>query len=176
MNNPLAFIFDSVVSGENISLDYNLFDNDTRYHVITSKTGKFVGVFSDEDNAGAYRVEDVLGELTSKLPELTTISIVDGNGQVVDGSKYIENGMKLVVNILGEILEYDFLVYGDVDGGYVENSDLSVLIDKVFNESATTEKEFLNTITHYVLKQSYIDKIYKGDIFKDHNYLEFNYR
>ena len=49
-------------------------------------------------------------------------------------------------------------------------------IDKVFNESATTEKEFLDTITHYVLKQSYIDKIYKGDIFKDHNYLEFNYR
>ena len=58
----------------------------------------------------------------------------DENGNEVEEETYIENGMKLVVNILGETLEYDFLVYSDVDGGFVEESDLVSLINKVLNE------------------------------------------
>ena len=131
LDTPLAFMFDSLVSNDDISVNYNLFDEDTRYHVISSEG--LVGAFSS-NNAGAYTVGEVLELLNIQLPQ-TTISIVSKDGQVVSEESYIENGMKLVVNILGEVLEYDFLVYGDVDGGYVENSDLSTLIDKLLNDN-----------------------------------------
>ena len=133
LDNKLAYLFDKIVSNDNISLNYNLFENATRYHVITSN--KFIGVFSEEYNNNAYKVNDVLNSLNISLLPRTTIIIVDSNGQIVNGDAYIQNGMKLIVNTLGETLEYDFLVYGDVDGNYVENSDLSVLIDKILNNN-----------------------------------------
>lgn len=137
LDNPLAFIFDNLASNENIKVNYNLFDEDTRYHVITSE--KLLGYFQyaedtlEEDKVDAYTVKEFLDELKIELPQ-TTVSIVDANGNVVDGDAYIQNGMKLVVNILGEKLEYDFLVYADVDGGLVEESDLSALVEKVLND------------------------------------------
>ena len=61
----------------------------------------------------------------------TKISVVDKDGEEVENDAFIENGMKLVVDFFGEKVVYDFLVFGDVDGGYVEESDISSLIDKI---------------------------------------------
>lgn len=132
LDSPLAFIFDSLVlaNSETISTDYNLFDEDIRYHVVTGE--KLLGAFYE--GYDAYKVSDVLENLKVELPQ-TTIFVVDAEGNEVEETAYVENGMKLVVNILGETLEYDFLVYGDVDGSYVENSDLTTLIDKVLNNN-----------------------------------------
>ena len=132
LDNLLAFKFDNLVleNNENIKTNYNFFDEDSRYHVIVSDN--FYGAF-DEDSE-AYKVSDVLELLNIKLP-YTNMTIVDENGQIVEGNTYIQNGMKLVVNILGQTLEYDFLVYADVDGDYVDISDLSTLIDKVLNNN-----------------------------------------
>ena len=134
LDNPLAFIVDSLVSAnENISLstNYNLFDGDTRYHVVTAEN--FLGAFYDGYEAA--KVSDVKNQLALfELPH-TTFEVVDANGNVVSDTTYIQNGMKLVVTILGEKLEYDFLVHGDVDGGYVETTDLAELINKVLNNN-----------------------------------------
>lgn len=131
LDNPLAVIFDSVVEEEvaDIHTSYNLLEEDVRYHVISSEY--LFGAY-DEDS-DSYKVSDVKNKLTGLLP-YTTVSVVDENGSVVSNNEFIQNGMKLVVTILGEKIEYDFLVFGDVDGGYVETSDLSKLIDKVLSD------------------------------------------
>lgn len=138
LDNPLAFIFDTLVNSnkENnegtIASDYNLFDDENnRYHVITSE--KFLGAF--EQGYEASKVSDVISELKTALADLPLVELFvkDANGKKVKDTSYIENGMKLVAKIWGETLEYEFLVYGDVDGGYVEHSDLSELINKVLN-------------------------------------------
>lgn len=130
LDNPLAVIFDSVVSEKisDIHTSYNLLEEDNRYHVVSSEY--FYGAFNE--NSDSYKVSDVKSKLSNLLP-YTTVSVVDANGSVVSNNEFIQNGMKLVVTILGEKVEYDFLVFSDVDGGYVETSDLSKLIDKVLN-------------------------------------------
>lgn len=130
LDNPLAFVFDSITSlSENdIVTDYNLFDEDTRYHVVYSS--KFMGAFNDESDS--YKVIDVKNNLNFDLP-FTKVEVVDANGNLVSDNAFIQNGMKLVVTIFGEKLEYDFLVYGDVDGEYVELNDLNTLVNKVLN-------------------------------------------
>lgn len=60
------------------------------------------------------------------------------------------------------------------DENYLSSDGLK--IEKVFNEKSNSQEIFLKTLTNYIVKQSYIDKIYKGDIFSKENYLEFNYR
>lgn len=129
LDNMLAFIIDNVLSNNDIQLNYNLIDEDTRYHVVTG--AGLVGAFEEETDA--YTVEDVISILDVQIPH-TTISVIDENGEEVEETSFIENGMKLLVNIFGEEIEYDFLVYGDVDGGLVEESDLTKLIDKVLKE------------------------------------------
>jgi len=131
LDSPLAFLFDNLVTEEDFTVNYNLFDENIRYHVVMADN--LLGAFDNESEA--YKVIDVLTRIEGILSNITQIdvSIVDANGNKVNNDSYIENGMKLVANVYGEILEYDFLVYGDVDGGYVENSDLSALIDKVLN-------------------------------------------
>ena len=140
LDNPLAFVFDTLVksnvenNGGSISSNYNLFDEDNnRYHVITSE--KLLGAFDEETEA--HKVSAVLEELRNAIVELPLVElfIVDENGKTVKSTSYIENGMKLVAKIFGETLEYEFLVYGDVDGGYVEHSDLLELINKVLNNN-----------------------------------------
>lgn len=134
LDTPLAFIFDNVVSTNDIHVNYNLYDEDcNRYHVVTSD--RFVGAFSEEFDEGAYKVGEVLEALEANMIEFSEISIVDSEGQVVSDDVYVQNGMKLVVNIIGETLEYDFLVYADVDGSFVEDSDISALVDKVLNSN-----------------------------------------
>lgn len=132
LDSPLAFVFDNYVASlqADVLTNYNLFDEEgTRYHIITSEY--FMGAFDERSNA--YRVSDVLEQLTLRIP-YTSISIVDAEGnEVEDETTFIQNGMQLIVTIFGEELVYDFVVYGDVDGGYVEISDLSALIDKVLN-------------------------------------------
>jgi len=139
LDTPLAYVFDKTLTNENITINYNLFNNSTRYHVITSE--KFMGTFTAED-ANAYTVDGVINELSSRLMPKTKIYIVDANGQLVNGASYIQNGMKLIVNILGVTLEYDFLVYGDVNGGYVDDTDLNNLIDKVLNNNFSYYDEY----------------------------------
>lgn len=131
LDNPLAFVFDSVVEqkGIDIHTSYNLVEEDVRYHVVSSEY--LFGAY-DEDS-DSYKVSDVKNKLNSLLP-YTTVSVVDENGSVVSNNEFIQNGMKLVVTILGEKVEYDFLVFSDVDGGYVETSDLYKLIDKLLND------------------------------------------
>jgi len=129
LDNMLAFIIDNVVSNNDIQLNYNLIDEDTRYHVVTGEG--LVGAFDEQSDA--YTVEDVITKLNVQIPH-TEISVIDENGEVVEDESFIENGMKLLVNIFGQEIEYDFLVYGDVDGGLVEESDLTTLIEKVLKE------------------------------------------
>lgn len=132
LDSPLSFMFDNFVSFNQgaILTNYNVFDNGNRYHVITSS--EFYGAF--DERSGAYKVSDVEEELYDLYP-FTTVNVVDASGNEVSDNTYIQNGMKLVVTMLGEKLEYDFLVYSDVDGGYVEKSDLSSLIEKVLSNS-----------------------------------------
>lgn len=129
LDNIFAFIFDLLTANSEISSNYNLFDDDTRYHVVMGDY--LVGAFNE--NSDSYTVEDVLRILTLNIPK-TTLSVVDKDGQVVEATSFIENGMKLVVDFFGEKVEYDFLVYADVDGGYVEESDISALIDKILKD------------------------------------------
>jgi len=140
LDNPLAFVFDTLVKTNKeqtegtILSDYNLFDEEgNRYHVVTSE--KFLGAFDEE--YASHKVSDVITELNGAIVDLPLIElyVVDENGNKVSNESYIENGMKLVVKIFGETLEYEFLVYGDVDGGYVEYSDLLELINKVLNNN-----------------------------------------
>lgn len=132
LDTPVAFMFDNFVSFNQgtILTNYNIFDNGNRYHVISSS--EFYGAF--DDRSEAYKVSDVEEELYELLP-FTTVNVVDSNGNEVSDNTYIQNGMKLVVTMLGEKLEYDFLVYSDVDGGYVEKSDLSSLIGKILSNN-----------------------------------------
>lgn len=132
LDNPLAFIFDNLVSNVDVNVNYNLFDEDNRYHVVYGDG--LVGAF--DELSDVYTVGEVIEKLNISLPH-TTVSIVDKNGQKVSEESYVENGMKLVVNIFGETLKYDLLVHGDVNGGYVDTSDLNSLIDKVLNNEIT---------------------------------------
>lgn len=129
LDNLFAVVFDSLTSNGEISSNYNLFDEDTRYHVVIGDY--LVGAFND--NSNSYTVEEVLRILSSNISNVpkTKISVVDKDGEEVENDAFIENGMKLVVDFFGEKVVYDFLVFGDVDGGYVEESDISSLIDKI---------------------------------------------
>jgi len=139
LDSPLAFMFDSYVlsNQDNIITNYNLFDNGNRYHVISSS--EFYGAF--DETSEAYRVSDVKEKLSEIYP-FTAISVVDSNGDEVNDDVFVQNGMKLIVTMLGEKLEYDFLVFADVDGGYVEISDLSSLINKVLNDNLSYYDKF----------------------------------
>ena len=136
LDTPIAFAFDELVEfnqGELVS-SYNMFDEEgNRYHAITSE--QLIGAFNDESIS--YKVGDVLAELQSVLDEFyyASASVVDADGNKVNETSFISNGMKLLLDVYGNILEYDFLVYGDVDGGFVEKSDISALIDKTLNNN-----------------------------------------
>lgn len=130
-DNYIAYIFDNVLENTELTSDYNLYDNDTRYHVITSEN--FVGSFNEE----GYKVSNLLTTLSSLGLANVTYSVVDKDGQIVANNRVLENGMALKVNFFGEELTYDLLVKWDVDGGLVEESDLTSLIDKLLNNDVT---------------------------------------
>ena len=48
-------------------------------------------------------------------------------------------------------------------------------IEKVFDENATSSDLFIEKVSDYVKKQSYIDKIYKSNLFKEYKYKDFCY-
>lgn len=56
---------------------------------------------------------------------------------------------------------------------YLTNNGLE--IEKVFDEKATTSEIFLQKATEYIERQSYIDRVYKSNLFKDYKYEDFCY-
>lgn len=129
-DNRIAFEIDSLTndSDSEVITNYNLYDNEVRYHVIVSNY--FVGTFEKDDNT--YTV----GNLVSYLKNIVNANVyVTKDGNVIEDTEILENGMKVCFNVYGEVVSYDILVTGDVDGGLVEVSDISSLIDKILDNS-----------------------------------------
>lgn len=131
LDNMLAYVFDSSLENSDIYADYNLFDdNNNRYHVIGSSN--FTGVFVKNENT--YTVANLYNELNELQLDDLKYSVTKNN-ELVSEDALLENGMVLNVNYYGEVLSYDLLVYGEVDGGLVEESDLSAFINKLLNNN-----------------------------------------
>lgn len=130
-DNRIAFEIDSLTNDmdSEVVSSYNLYDNEVRYHVIVSNY--FVGTFEKDDNT--YTV----GSLVSYLKNIINYAdiYVTKDGNVVSDTEILENGMKVCFNVFGEVVSYDILVTGDVDGGLVEVSDISSLIDKILDNN-----------------------------------------
>lgn len=137
-DNYLAFLFDKSLENTELSSNYNLYDNNIRYHVLSSDY--FVGSFKEEEH---YTVLDLLTTLNNLNLRYLTYSVVDKEGNPITNNSLLENGMVLKVNILGEELKYDLLVQWDVDGNLIEQSDLNKLIEKLLNNDIT----FYNKLT-----------------------------
>ena len=135
LEKPVALAFDLYVAGnsEILSSNYNEFDGDDRYHVMTSE--KFVGIFNEDDEP--FNVKDLKEELENLDIPFSKYVVIDSLEKTVNDNEFIQNGMKLVITICGEEIVYDLLVYGDVDAGYVELSDVNALIEKVLNDNIT---------------------------------------
>ncbi len=117
--------------------NYNYYKDGNNYHIITSDNLK--GAFNEESIA--YKVKDIKDMISIDFP-YTNYTILNKDGTIADNNEFIKNGMKLRVVILGEVLEYDFQVYGDVDGeSYVDINDLKVLIDKLLTSNITLYDE-----------------------------------
>lgn len=130
-DNRIAFEIDTSTNNDDseVITNYNLYDNDVRYHVIVSNY--FVGTFEKNDNT--YTVGSLVGYLRDVI-NYANVYVTKG-GNVVEDTEILENGMKVCFNVFGEIVSYDILVTGDVDGGLVEVSDISSLIDKILDNS-----------------------------------------
>ncbi len=135
LENPIALAFDLLIEEKSDLLisNYNEFDGNNKYHVMLSE--KMVGAFDEESES--LKVKDLKKELVKLQLSYSSYKVVNSNNEVVSDEEFIQNGMKLVVSICGEELVYDFLVYGDVDSGYVEVSDIEVLINKLLNNNIT---------------------------------------
>ena len=135
LEKPVALAFDLYVAdkSEILASNYNEFDGEDKYHVMTSE--KFVGVFSEE--AESFKVKDLKDELSKLEIPYSKYVVVNANNEEVKDDEFIQNGMKLVVTICGEEFEYDLLIYGDVDSGLVEVSDINGLIEKILNDNVT---------------------------------------
>ena len=129
LEEPLAYIFDNSVSGVGFMTNYNFYDNDTKYSVVFGNN--LMGAF--DSNSQAFKASDIISKLDSLNLRYVSYKIVDANGNQVDDNTFIQNGMKLNVTYLDNEYVYDFLVSADVDGNYVENSDLEELINKILN-------------------------------------------
>ena len=133
LEEPLAYIFDNSVSNVDFMTNYNFYDNDTKYSVVFSN--KLMGAF--DENSQAFKVSDIISKLDSLNLRYVNYKIVDADNNIADDSTFIQNGMKLEVTYLDSEYVYDFLVYSDVDGNYVENSDLEELVNKILNNDIT---------------------------------------
>ena len=58
--------------------------------------------------------------------------IVDSEGNKVEKDSFITNGMKLRFTLYNQVVEYDIQVFGEVNGGLVDETDLKDLITKIF--------------------------------------------
>lgn len=138
-DNYLAFSIDNLLDEDSdIITNYNVIDNGNRYHEVFSK--KFLGTFS-LDNV-TYSVLDLKKELLSKL-SFDGISVYVTKGlEEVDDDSYLENGMQLHFDFYGNEVVYDLLVKGDVNGGIVDEDDISSLIDKLLNDDISFYDKF----------------------------------
>lgn len=132
LNNPLGTVIDLLITDEDLISNYSLYDEEDLYHVIYAPLLK--GAFTDEDDS--YKAKDLLDILKAKLSshDFIKYEIVDKNGNKVEDNSFITNGMKLKISVYGIELEYDILVYGEVNGSLVDETDLEDFINKLLND------------------------------------------
>lgn len=135
LDSYVGTFFDSIINDDTNRLNsiYSLYNEDELYHIVFAD--KLKGAFTKEDDS--YKVSDVLEILDEKFANSKNIvkyEVVDSEGNKVSEEEFITNGMKLRLRLLNQVVEYDIQVYGEVNGGLVDTTDLEDLINKILNE------------------------------------------
>ena len=130
--------FDSIINDDTNKLNsiYSYYNEKDLYHIVLAD--KLKGAFNLEDDS--YKVSDVLEILDEKFANSNVAvkyEIVDSEGNKVEKDSFITNGMKLKLTLYNQVVEYDILVLGEVNGGLVDETDLEDLITKLLNEDLT---------------------------------------
>lgn len=130
--------FDSIINDDTNKLNsiYSYYNEEELYHIVLAD--KLKGAFTLEDDS--YKVSDVLEILDEKFAnsnDAVKYEIVDSEGNKVEKDSFITNGMKLKLTLYNQVVEYDVLVHGEVNGGLVDETDLEDLITKLLNEDLT---------------------------------------
>ena len=130
--------FDSIINDDTNKLNsiYSYYNEKDLYHIVLAD--KLKGAFNLEDDS--YKVSDVLEILDEKFAnsnDIVKYEVVDSEGNKVEKESFITNGMKLKLTLYNQVVEYDILVLGEVNGGLVDETDLEDLITKLLNEDLT---------------------------------------
>ena len=130
--------FDSMINDDTNKLKsiYSYYNEEDLYHIVFAD--KLKGAFTLEDDS--YKVSDVLEILDAKFAnsnDTVNYEIVDSEGNKVEKDSFITNGMKLKLTLYNQVVEYDFQVFGEVNGGLVDETDLKDLITKILNDELT---------------------------------------
>lgn len=133
--------FDSMINDDTNKLNklnsiYSYYNEEDLYHIVFAD--KLKGAFTLEDDS--YKVSDVLEILDEKFAnsnDAVNYEIVDSEGNKVEKENFITNGMKLKLTLYNQVVEYDFQVFGEVNGGLVDETDLKDLITKILNDELT---------------------------------------
>lgn len=130
--------FDSIINDDTNKLNsiYSYYNEEDLYHIVFAD--KLKGAFTLEDDS--YKVSDVLEILDEKFAnsnDVVKYEVVDSEGNKLEKDSFITNGMKLRLTLYNQVVEYDFQVFGEVNGGLVDETDLEDLINKLLNEDLT---------------------------------------
>lgn len=130
--------FDSMINDDTYRLNslYSFVNEEELYHVVYANNLK--GAFNNEDDS--YKVSDVLEilkDIFNRNEDIIRYEVIDNKGNKVDEDSFITNGMKLRMFLLNQKVEYDIQVFGEVNGGLVDETDLKDLITKILNDELT---------------------------------------
>lgn len=130
--------FDSMINDDTYRLNslYSFVNEEELYHVVYANNLK--GAFNNEDDS--YKASDVLEilkDIFNRNEDIIRYEVIDNKGNKVDEDSFITNGMKLRMFLLNQKVEYDIQVFGEVNGGLVDETDLKDLITKILNDELT---------------------------------------
>lgn len=105
-------------------------------------------------------------------PHIVVPTILDLLGVKYNANLYMNDSV-FSKNYTSNEIFYSYELSCFFNDKYLTSNGLE--IEKVFDEKATTSQIFLQKVNEYVEKQTYVDKVYKSNLFKDYKYEDFCY-
>lgn len=130
--------FDSIINDGTYRLKsiYSFVHEEELYHIVYADNLK--GAFNNEDDS--YKVSDVLeilDDIFKRYKDNIRYEVIDNSGNSIDNDSFVTNGMKLRLFLFNQEIEYDIQVFGEVNGGLVDETDLKDFITKILNDEFT---------------------------------------
>lgn len=155
------YLLNNNISNEDKKMSITLLDDNTKNTILNEFIGNALsenlrcelevdseaGLIISNDCYGKLEDSDYLPLVHEVIQLLNNIginaTIYDRNKTQANPNDYITTKMTLKISIFDQEKEYTIVVKGDIDSGLVEDSDVNLIISKIYNEIELDEYEII---------------------------------